>query len=174
MSEVLKTERLVLRPQAARDADAIVAGLSNFEVAKWLPLVPYPYTPAGAAEWLAQLPDAPHAGKAIFTIELPGTGMIGTVSIAAELGYWLAQPHWGRGYMTEAAQALLRWYFAQPECADEVLSSADADNAGSRSVQRKLGFVETIRETRFSKSLNAQYEWVGTALTRAAFEERFR
>lgn len=175
MSDVfLKTERLILRPPAATDAAAITAGLSNFEVSRWLAVVPHPYGLADAKEWLGKVPSRPQFEQEVFLIDLPGSGVIGTVSIRPELGYWLAQPHWGNGYTTEAAQALLRWHFATFTTADIVRCSARIENATSRAVQRKLGFVETGLGEGYSRILDEPYVVARTELTRAAFKERFQ
>ena len=74
---------------------------------------PYPYTEADADDWFARLaaiPDSTH-----WAIELKGraAGGIGVAlregvfSRSAELGYWLGEPFWGRGLMTEVVQAVI-------------------------------------------------------------------
>jgi len=57
-----------------------------------------------------------------------------------ELGYWLGKPFWGRGYMPEAANALLRRSFTQLGMT-AVLCGYYAGNAKSARVQEKVGFV---------------------------------
>ena len=44
----LTTKRLQLRPPVASDATAITAILNDFEISKWLSVVPFPYTRADA------------------------------------------------------------------------------------------------------------------------------
>jgi RimJ/RimL family protein N-acetyltransferase len=167
MSTILSTERLRLRPQTADDIDTIAAGLGDFDVARHLTVVPYPYTRQDAVDWVATLkPPRPEAG--VFSIDLDGTGMIGTVTLANELGFWLARPYWGHGYMTEAARALLAWHFAETS-ADAVRSSAHVGNERSLAVQRKLGFVERGTNIRYVRPLNREIEHVETVLTRDAF-----
>ena len=46
----LTTERLVLRPIEDKDQDDIIRGVSDFAVAKWLSMVPHPYT-AADVQW---------------------------------------------------------------------------------------------------------------------------
>ena len=73
MSTILSTERLRLRPQTADDIDTIAAGLSDFDVARYLTVVPYPYTRQDAVDWVATLkPPRPEA--AVFSIDLDGVG----------------------------------------------------------------------------------------------------
>lgn len=62
----------------------------------------------------------------------------------ADMGYELAPAHWGRGYATEAARALLDWGFVQGRLA-RVHAHCIAENAASAGVLRKLGFREEGR-----------------------------
>jgi ribosomal-protein-alanine N-acetyltransferase len=59
-----------------------------------------------------------------------------------ELGYSFKRALWGRGYATEAAQALLDWiYKAKP--IDHVIGFAVAEHAASRRVLEKAGMSLT-------------------------------
>ncbi len=57
-----------------------------------------------------------------------------------ELGYWLGQPFWGRGYMLEAASALIRHGFEDLGMTTIRCGYYDG-NRKSKRVQEKLGFV---------------------------------
>ncbi|MBI4047462.1 MAG: GNAT family N-acetyltransferase [Devosia nanyangense] len=107
-------------------------------------------------------------------IELPSVGVIGAVGIAPNLGYWMSQEHWGRGYMTEAAERLVAWYFGVTDAPDVIHCSARLENAASRAVQRKLGFRGIGTSEGFSRPLNEPYIAMQTELDRKAFEERGR
>ncbi|MGB3337153.1 MAG: GNAT family N-acetyltransferase, partial [Devosia sp.] len=104
-------------------------------------------------------------------IELPGKGVIGCVSLINELGFWIARPHWHRGYVTEATAALLDWHFAGTD-RDGVVSSAHHNNAASLAVQRKLGFIPTGHEMRFSQTLQHNVDHVVTRLSRQDWHAR--
>ena len=58
----------------------------------------------------------------------------------AEIGYVLARPFWGRGYMTEAARAVVEWALSQPEIY-RVWAVCDVDNAASAKVLEKVGML---------------------------------
>jgi RimJ/RimL family protein N-acetyltransferase len=169
MDVEIATPRLRLRPQQLGDVDAFIAGLNDWEVVRWLTVVPYPYTVTDLDEWLARR-KLPAPGRAHFAIELPGEGMIGVVSLEGDLGYWLSRQHHRHGYMTEACVALLEWHFAVfPD--DVVLSGYHIGNAASAAVQRNLGFVETGEsDMRFVRSQQREIEHIHTSLTRAQFE----
>ena len=57
----------------------------------------------------------------------------------SELGYWLGKPFWGRGYMPEAAAALLQRGFEELGMTAIWCGYYDG-NQKSRRVQEKLGF----------------------------------
>jgi len=165
----LETPRLLLRQRQLADVSAFIEGLNDWEVVRWLTVVPYPYTLADVDEWLSRRKPLVQ-GQAQFTIERPGKGMIGVVSLDDHLGYWLSRAYHNKGYMTEACVALLEWHFdAKPN--DIVPSSYHVGNSASASVQRKLGFTETgMREMRFVRSQQRDVMHIDTTLTRTQFE----
>lgn len=165
----LHSERLVLRPLRETDAPAIVSALSDYEVTRYLTVVPFPYSEEDARAWIGmQQPAMP--GEAHFAIELPGSGMIGAVGIAKELGYWLNRRYHGQGIMTEASAALLDWHFSVlPD--DLVHSGAHVGNMASLGVQKKLGFIDAgATSMRFVRSQNRDIEHVETTLIRADYQ----
>lgn len=143
----LTTARLVLRPYVAEDAPAVHAFVADRELASTTAAIPHPY-PEGAAEaWIASHAPRHAAGEAVvLAIALRETGeLAGSVEIRlvpvhrrAELGYWIGRPHWGRGYATEAADALLRWAFDTLDL-HRVHAAHLARNPASGRVLQKLG-----------------------------------
>ncbi|HEX4847198.1 MAG TPA: GNAT family N-acetyltransferase, partial [Novosphingobium sp.] len=75
--------------------------------------------------------------------ELIGCVGLGEVEGEVELGYWFARPHWGKGYATEAARAVLR--LAKVLGHREIVAGHFIDNPASGKVLRKVGFVPTGR-----------------------------
>ena len=67
------------------------------------------------------------------------------------LGYWLGQPYWGDGYMTEAARGFVARIFAA-RAGDTIYSGAFADNAASLRVQEKLGFARDGETTLYCQA----------------------
>ena len=70
---------------------------------------------------------------------------IGMVSIdrrdegAPELGYWLGVEHWGQGFGTEAARAVIDYFFEELDH-DLLFSGARVANPVSRNILEKCGF----------------------------------
>jgi RimJ/RimL family protein N-acetyltransferase len=134
----LRTARLTLRPLAPEDAAPLTGAVNDYAVAKWLTTVPHPYTLEDAREFIERI--APKAGH-IWVIE-DTDGLQGLISIGKELGYWLAARAWGRGYMTEAAAAVVAEWFANPR--NGLLRSSHFEgNLASAAVLTRLGFVAT-------------------------------
>lgn len=167
--QVLVTRRLTLRPPTLLDAEDIALWLSNWSVARMLARVPFPYATPDAEWWIsgpAQRPQDMH-----FTIHRER--LIGCVSMEIEggegrLGYWLAEPWHGHGYMTEAARAVLAFAFATRGLT-AVRSSAFVDNVASQRIQEKLGFVATGHAEETSLSREATVRTLTKRLTAEAF-----
>jgi RimJ/RimL family protein N-acetyltransferase len=144
---VLETGRLVLRPFTAADADEVQAIVSDREIASTTLSIPHPYPDGMAAEWIAEHAPAFERGEEVVcAVTLRDGGeIVGAIGIhldpphhRAELGYWVARPHWNRGYATEAARALVRWAFETLEL-HRVQARHLTRNPSSGTVMRKLG-----------------------------------
>jgi RimJ/RimL family protein N-acetyltransferase len=95
----------------------------------------------------------------------------GFVGIEAELGYWLAEERWGRGYATEAGAAVLAHHFADAEAGD-VVSGYFVANDKSGHVLNKLGFRPTEERRRFCLARGYEVDSQAMVLTRAAWQAR--
>lgn len=136
----LRTRRLILRPMVAADAPAIVEAMNVFDVAKWLSAPPYPYTKADADYFIAELAPA----ETLWAIDM-GAGMIGSIGVKPDFGYWLDHRCHGQGIMSEAAAAAVTWYFGHEDA--DLISGHFIGNIGSRTILEKLGFTDTHMET---------------------------
>ncbi len=58
---------------------------------------------------------------------------------SVELGYWIGEEYWGRGYATEASKAVIEHAFNDLD-ASEIFASYRCDNPKSGRVLEKLGF----------------------------------
>jgi RimJ/RimL family protein N-acetyltransferase len=83
---------------------------------------------------------------AAFAITLAGTGEVcGVIGLRvepehrrAELGFWLGVPYWGRGYCTEAAQAVVAFGFEVLKL-NRIYAGHFKGNTASQRVMLKLG-----------------------------------
>lgn len=110
-----------LRLWTMDDVDDLIAACNDLEIARWLPLLPHPYTDESARWWIEEgAPAAWREGGAAFAIAFPGTrkilGGIGINNVQlgrrqGEVGYWIAP--WARrqGVATRATRAISQWAF---------------------------------------------------------------
>ena len=113
----LTTERLILRPYTLQDAPDLQRLIGVREVAITMSYVPYPYPDGAAEEWINKHLERAEKGEFQFAITDRTDGhLIGGIgfhefdrqSDCAEIGYWIAVPHWKNGYGTEAARVILK------------------------------------------------------------------
>ena len=166
MTDHIKTERLSLRAPQEVDAVALVEGLNNFEVSKWLATVPYPYRMQDAEEFLRMVNTSWPQIAFIFDHK----GLAGCIDTKnGSLGYWIAERAWGQGYATEASRSVVDQFFAGSD-ADHLRSGYFKGNAGSANVLRKLGFDVTGENTMHNMAQGFDMLHVNMRLTRAAWQ----
>lgn len=135
----------ILRPWHADDADDLVRYADNPEIAKNLrDAFPHPYTMENAVSFIGMASKSP----SIFAIEIEGhaCGGIGLhpqqdiYRLNAEMGYWLGQPFWGHGIITEAIARMVEFGFAHLPV-DRIFAIPFGSNTASQRVLEKNGFV---------------------------------
>lgn len=151
----IRSERLFLRPGWPEDWQELLSRIDDEQVVKNLAKAPWPYT-AEDARWFAGQPQdkrCPHFFVTLPTCSKPAE-IIGCVGLApdgdeVELGYWFAREHWGKGYASEAARAVIG--LAGTLGHRKLVAGHFVDNPASGRVLRKVGFKPTgqIRQ-RFS------------------------
>ena len=142
-----RTERLILRPSWPEDAAPLATALSHPEVARNLLHVPAPYGVGEAQEWIERPrdPRLPQMLAFLRTRGAPrlvgGAGIMRRANGGLELGYWIERSHWGLGFATEAARAVMR--IARATGLGLVHSGHFVDNPASARVLKKIGFRDT-------------------------------
>ena len=145
-----------LRPWALSDLDSLVRHANNFDIAKFMmDGFPHPYTEDNGKAFIAfaTKDDPIH----IFAIDVNGeaVGGIGIHPQAdvqrknAELGYWLAEPFWGKGIITNAIKQMIEFGFKTYDI-NRIFARPYGTNVGSQKVLEKTGF---IFEGRFEKTI---------------------
>lgn len=141
---VLVTERLVLRPPHEDDVPELMQLANNRRVAEMLARMPHPYGEAEARAFV-EASARPRAAGAVYAVTSAGNGaFLGCAGLdpserGLELGYWIGEPYWGRGYATEAAHALVDLAF-RATLIDRLHVSCRVINTASRRVIHKCGF----------------------------------
>jgi [ribosomal protein S5]-alanine N-acetyltransferase len=142
---LIQTARLTMRSYLAADIPDLVRLAGAREVAATTLRIPHPYTEQDAKEFIAA-----YAAKTMpetrFAITLTSDGQLcGGIGLGvdeahqhAELGYWLGVPHWGQGYATEAARAMIRYGF-ETLGLHRIYASYVPHNVASGRVLEKIG-----------------------------------
>ncbi len=163
----LRTERLLLRALRQEDAPVLATAINDYEISKWLTVVPYPYMIADA-EWFI---GENLAGRFHTWAIWHHDDLIGGMGLDKELGYWLVPAAWGQGFATEAASAIIANHFATTD-AVLICSSHFVDNKASRNVLTKLGFVDVGAHVHHSKARGADVPGRSMELSRHHWEAR--
>lgn len=154
----IETARLILRPLAPSDAPAIQRHFNNWNVIKTLAaVVPWPYPADGAESFIRRELDKIAAGEESYQWVLvlrAGAGeAIGNINFRPRAdgrkgnrGFWLAEPYWNQGLMTEAIAAVNDFAFLTLGLDHFHVCNAPS-NVASRRVKQKtgaefVGFVE--------------------------------
>ena len=138
-----RSKRLTYRTIEASDLPRIVELAGDWDVARMTARIPFPYSQDQAQAWIDGLADGEYVRAVVLDGEMIGAvGYVPDVDgISAEMGYWIGKPWWGRGYATEAAQALMQHCFAQG--IKRLTCCHFVDNPASQRIIEKLGFKST-------------------------------
>ena len=161
----LTTKRLILREVRKTDAESIRKYIDNLNISKWLLAVPYPYTKKDALWWVNEC-EKKQETKTRTSYELgltikPNDEVVGGIGLShieefsgtAEIGYWIAEPFWRKGYMLEATKKLIDFGFNKLKLR-RIELPAFSKNQGSNRLAKKLGFKfeGTLRKNEKAKS----------------------
>lgn len=142
--DILTTPRLSLRPIMIADASSIFAYASDPEATRFM-IFPRQYSLAEAEAFARRCVECWDDGSAYpWAICLKDArDFVGAIELRlhppkADFGYILCPAHWGRGYATEAASAVVGWAIAQPEIY-RVWATCHPDNVRSARVLEKAG-----------------------------------
>jgi ribosomal-protein-alanine N-acetyltransferase len=158
----LETGRLLLRRMRLDDAEAMFAYASDPEVTRYV-LFETHRTVEDSEAFLRLAVEGYERGDfGGWGVVLKDSGaFVGTCGMdvnyapehaRAELGYVLSRDHWGRGLMTEAVRAVIRFGFGRMEL-NRIQARCIAENTASARVMEKAGmtYEGTLRESEFIK-----------------------
>jgi len=139
-------EDFLLRPWDPNDAEALVKHANNPGIAANLrDGFPYPYTPGDARRWLEMVGN--NKEDVILAIEVRGEaaggiglhGMKDVYRYNSEIGYWLSETHWGKGIITQAVGAMVKYAFEETSWL-RLFAAIFENNPASMRVLEKNGF----------------------------------
>jgi len=175
----IRTARLLLRDVREGDDERLFPLFANWEVIRWLSSPPWPYRREDMRRY-AQQPAEP-AGEPetrfVITRDAVPIGLIGARMRGASeiqrhpgpnIGYWLGQPYWGNGYMSEVVRGVAAHIFSE-RAHDAIYAGVFVGNDASLRVQEKLGFVRDGETMLFSNPHQKALPHINTVLARAAF-----
>ena len=138
-----------LRKWKAEDAESIALYANNLNIARWLrDVFPYPYCKQDAVDFIYQCMQSQEENEVLRAIEVDGQA-VGSIGLfqktdvyckSMELGYWLAEPFWGRAIMSRAIEQITSFAFAHYDIV-RIFAEPFADNLGSRRALEKAGFT---------------------------------
>jgi len=177
----IRTARLVLRPWRIDEAERLFSLFANWEVIRWLSLPPWPYTAEDALAFIRGDSGIARDGPAMcFAITRNGQAL-GTIDVrqrpashvqrapGPNIGFWIAQPYWGQGLMTEALRALVHHVLTR--CPDDAIyCGAFAGNDASLRVQEKVGFRRDGECMLMSRPRGGEFSHINTGLRRADWQ----
>ena len=143
----LHTERLTLKPLGVQYLDTTAQYSLDPQNARYMCFLPHQdieetqaFLESVEAEWNKEDPAfyefaVLHEGKHIGAVSLYFENGLG------ELGWIIRKDHWGQGFATEAAQALIT-HFADQGCR-HFIAHCDTQNPASARVMEKLGMTRT-------------------------------
>lgn len=139
-----ETPRLILRWPRRTDAARLVPLLNDWEVARWLANVPFPFTSADGRGWV-RLAEMCRHERDVFVLVVARRDdgePIGGAELnlfRRETGYWIGTRFQGRGYGKETLLGLLRLAFDEHRLPN-LTATAMPENQRSRGLLLSCGF----------------------------------
>lgn len=143
---IFETENLILRPWQEDDAECLYHFAKNPNIG---PIAGWP--PHESVEDSINIIKTVFSKRETYAIIFGGIP-IGCVGLlihpdgnhywgdgSAELGYWIAEEYWGRGFAVEASETLITHAFDDLDI-DRIYASYRIENSQSKRVLEKLGF----------------------------------
>jgi len=143
-------EHVRLRDPVAADAPALfqLVEANRARLARWLPWVPQIRTVQDEIDWIASrnAPGASETELALLVVDRGtivgglGIGGLGHPARKGEIGYWIAAEAEGKGIVTRACRAALKYAF-ETRAMNRIQIRAAVDNRRSRAIPERLGFT---------------------------------
>lgn len=146
----IETERLVLKKLRLSDTKLIAKYANNENISKFTATIPFPYLEEHATWWINNsFKGFDENTHHTFGIYLKSTNeFIGGISLVlnqkepiASQGYWIAEPFWNKGFMTEANKAVIAYGFNELNLIQVYALHLDLNSASGK-VMLKSGMLK--------------------------------
>lgn len=174
----IKTDRLTLRTLSFTDIPKIIEYAGNKNVSEMTLNIPHPYQEQDAVFWLNSA-NKRFAQKTQFTFGIrikSSDDFIGGMGLKvnqrfnrAELGYWIAEAFWNKGYATEAASAILKFGFTHLQL-NKIYATHLKENPASGKVMIKNGMIKEGELKEHTKKGDRYRTLIQYRLTKTEFE----
>jgi RimJ/RimL family protein N-acetyltransferase len=142
----IRANGITLRPWREDDLADLTAACQDSEIARWLPVIPSPYSEDDGRAYLEQAQLNWDLGESYNFAVVDETGrLLGSIAIrilrfsVGHIGYWMTPDARGRGIATLALRTISRWAVDELRLGRLELA-ADPENHASQRVAEKAGF----------------------------------
>ncbi len=146
----LETDRIRLRKPSVRDIPKILEYANNPKISETTLNIPHPYGEKDAVFWINMANQGfEDRSRFVFAICQKSTDdFIGGIGLRinqrfnrAEMGFWIAEPFWNNGYVTEASGKILEFGFEELGL-NKIIANHFLNNRASGKVMEKCGMVK--------------------------------
>jgi [ribosomal protein S5]-alanine N-acetyltransferase len=123
----------------------LIENLNNRNITKWLFVIPDPYTVDEAGKWIKFCKENDDKNdNYLFAVEeneifIGGIGLHKKMEHCFDVGYWISEKQWGKGYATEALKILTDMAFNKLKI-DRIQGFVFDGNTASEKVLEKCGY----------------------------------
>jgi len=142
-----KIGKYLIRDWQMGDAPSIAKYAHNRNI--WINLrdaFPYPYSLQDAESFISRIVEANPVTVFAIATQKEAIGSIGLIlgkdvhRYTAEMGYWLAEPFWGKGIMTQAVKSMTAYAICDLKL-HRIFAEPYSTNPASVRVLEKAGFI---------------------------------
>ncbi len=173
----IETPRLIFREWSIKDADFVIDGLNDLNVAKYL-TVPFPYTNQDAIDFIEKHTKNDDKNFYFAVERKEDLQIIGGSNIFINEqgefrgGLWLHRDFQGQGYGTEIWTARAKFAF-DILGAEKLINGFYDFNERSKKMQLKMGYEIIGEKTNYCPALKSSTKEIVTRLTKTNFEKYY-
>ena len=145
--KIIVNDQIYISQLLMSDAKKIAFCCNDTQITQWTSEIPYPYSERDAIEFLSFILDEKNDSGLQWAIRNENGELLGIVGFKdiegghkAEIGYWLANPYWGKGIMSKVVKAACDFGFENLKLI-RIYARVFCPNEASSRVLEKCGFL---------------------------------